>query len=337
SSEEWKKVSDSERKSLGLTLENDGEFWMTFEDWCKNFTDVDICRIVNTSYFSIHKTWEKKMMNGAWTKDSEPLLNRSGGCFDNKETFLQNPQVRTPVFCEVLKILPVSCVTPPSIIPYPALWLQVEDNRSYRLHKLTVQERVATSQYINTRTVFLKRILQQGRYILIPTTYHPGIITKFILRLFTDVPSKLRELKADKPKMTCWSLLCGYPRRVVQIKIHSAEGLQKQDRSGADPYVLIKCENRNVRSPVQHNVTSPVFNTQVIFYKKNIDSPVIIQVWNSNILCDEFLGQAVLATSPSDPQEQQRLQLRGRGGREAAEMPGHITIKVFSSEDLMEL
>lgn len=41
-----------------------------------------------------------------------------------------------------------------------------------------------------------------------------------------------RELNADKPKMTCWSLLCGYPRRVTQIKIHSAEGLQKQDRSG---------------------------------------------------------------------------------------------------------
>lgn len=71
-----------------------GVLWnrMTFEDWCKNFTDVDICRIVNTSYFSIHKTWEKKMMHGAWAKSSEPLLNRCGGCFDNK-TFLQNPQV----------------------------------------------------------------------------------------------------------------------------------------------------------------------------------------------------------------------------------------------------
>lgn len=78
---------------------------MTFEDWCKNFTDVDICRIVNTSYFSIHKTWEKKMMHGAWAKNSEPLLNRSGGCFDNKETFLQNPQVGIPVFCEVLKCI----------------------------------------------------------------------------------------------------------------------------------------------------------------------------------------------------------------------------------------
>ncbi|KAK2528794.1 Capn6 [Columba guinea] len=346
-SEEWKKVSDSERKSLGLTLENDGEFWMTFEDWCKNFTDVDICRIVNTSYFSIHKTWEKKMMRGAWAKNSEPLLNRSGGCFDNKETFLQNPQFVFDVKKTEDKVL-VSLQQEDrrkykkegkgDSIPIGFEIFKVEDNRNYRLHKLTVQERVATSPYINTRTVFLKRILKQGRYILIPTTYHPGITTKFILRLFTDVPSKLRELKADKPRMTCWSLLCGYPRRVTQIKIHSAEGLQKQDRSGgADPYVLIKCENQSVRSSVQHNTTSAVFNTQVIFYKKNIDSPIIVQVWNSNILCDQFLGQAVLAASPSDPGEQRTLQLRGRGGQEAIEVPGHITVKVFSSDDLVEL
>ncbi|XP_074770988.1 calpain-6 isoform X3 [Athene noctua] len=345
-SEEWKKVSKSESKSLGLTLENDGEFWMTFEDWCKNFTDVDICRIVNTSYFSIHKTWEKKMMHGAWAKNSEPLLNRSGGCFDNNETFLQNPQYIFDVKKTEDKVL-VSLQQEDrrkykkegkgDSFPIGFEIFKVEDNRSYRLHKLTVQERVATSLYINTRTVFLKRILKKGRYILIPTTYHPGIVTKFILRLFTDVPSKLRELKADKPKMTCWSLLCGYPRSVTQIKIHSAEGLQKQDRSGADPYVLIKCENQSMRSPVQHDTSNAIFDTQVIFYRKNIDSPIIVQVWNSNVLCDQFLGQAVLAASPSDPREEQTLQLRGRGSREAVEVPGHITVKVFSSDDLVEL
>lgn len=47
---------------------------------------------------------------------------------------------------------------------------------------------------------------------------------------------------------------------------------------GADPYVLIKCENQTVRSSVQHDTTSAVFNTQVIFYRRNIDSPIIVQV-----------------------------------------------------------
>ncbi|NXR83412.1 CAN5 protein, partial [Pycnonotus jocosus] len=352
SSEEWKKVSDSERKNLGLTVENDGEFWMTFEDWCKNFTDVDICRTVNTSYFSLHKTWEKEMMSGAWTKHPEPLLNRAGGCFDNRETFLQNPQlnwVRKP-FPNDLPSLHVwfysceklcdargePCLL--SLLPLTPVLLQVEDNRRYRLHKLTVQERVATSPYSNTRSVFLRRTLQRGRYVLIPTTFIPGVPTAFILRLYTDVPSKLRELKADRPKMTCWSLLCGYPRRVIQIKVHSAEGLQKQDSSGgADPYVLIKCENQSWHSAVQRGTTSPVFNTQVIFYSKDMDSPVTIQVWNSSLLRDGFLGQAVLAASPGAPGQQQRLRLRGRGGGEAAELPGHISVTVLCSDDLAEL
>lgn len=79
-----------------------------------------------------------------------------------------------------------------SLLALTPLVLQVEDNRRYRLHKLTVQERVATSPYSNTRSVFLRRSLQQGRYVLIPTTYIPGVPTKFILRLYTDVPSKLR-------------------------------------------------------------------------------------------------------------------------------------------------
>ncbi|NWW74941.1 CAN5 protein, partial [Climacteris rufus] len=343
SSEEWKKVSDSERRSLGLTVENDGEFWMTFEDWCKNFTDVDICRTVNTSFFSLHKTWEKEMMYGAWEKNSEPLLNRSGGCFDNRETFLQNPQYLFDVQKAEDEVL-VSLQQEDrrkykkegkgDNITIGFEILKVEDNRRFRLHQLTVQDRVATSPYSNTRSVFLRRSLQRGRYVLIPTTYIPGVPTSFILRLYTDVPSKLRELKADRPKMTCWSLLCGYPRRVTQIKIHSAEGLQKQDTSGgADPYVLIKCENQSRRSPVQHNTTSPVFNTQVIFYRKDIDSPVTIQVWHRRLLGDRLLGQALLPGAPSEPRGRRALRLRGS----AAELPGLITVSVFSSDDLAEL
>ncbi|NXP33418.1 CAN5 protein, partial [Leiothrix lutea] len=347
SSEEWKKVSDSERKNLGLTVENDGEFWMTFEDWCKNFTDVDICRTVNTSYFSLHKTWEKEIMFGAWEKHPEPLLNRAGGCFDNRETFLQNPQYLFDVKKAEDKVL-VSLQQEDrrkykkegkgDNITIGFEILKVEDNRRYRLHKLTVQERVATSLYSNSRSVFLRKTLQRGRYVLVPTTFIPGVPTAFLLRLYTDVPSKLRELKADRPELTCWSLLCGYPRRVTQIKVHSAEGLQKQDGSGgADPYVLIKCENQGWRSAVQRGTTSPTFNTQVIFYRKDIDSPVTIQVWNNNLLRDGFLGQAVLAASPGEPRQRLRLRLRGRGGGEAAELPGHISVTVLSSDDLAEL
>lgn len=60
-------------------------------------------------------------------------------------------------------------------------------------------------------------------------------------------------------------------------------------------------------------------------------------MWNSNLVRDRLLGQAVLAASPGEPREQRRLQLRGRGGGEAAEAPGHISVTVLCSDDLGEL
>ncbi|XP_029463491.1 calpain-6 isoform X2 [Rhinatrema bivittatum] len=342
-SEEWKKVSQSERQSMGLTVADDGEFWMTFEDWCKNFTKVDIGRIINTSYFSIHKTWEKKLMRGAWSRNSDPLLDRSGGCFNNKVTFLQNPQY---VF-DIKKAEDTALISLQQkdqrvhrkegkgdnfIIGFEIF--KVELNREHRIHKLQPQEKVATSAYINVRTVFLKKVLKQGRYVIVPTTFQPGIVSEFILRLFTDVPSELRELALDKPEATCWSRLWGYPKRVTQVLVHKVEGLQQGDMN---PFLIIKCERQKVRSPVQRKTSTAVFDLQAIFFRKNINQPLVIQVWNSKVVVDQFLGQVLLAASPSDPRELQRLQLRDKEGRGGGEMAGHISVKVISSDNLAEL
>lgn len=66
---------------------------MTFQDVCQYFTDIIKCRLLNTSYLSIHKTWEEARLRGAWTRHEDPWQNRSGGCINHKDTFFQNPQV----------------------------------------------------------------------------------------------------------------------------------------------------------------------------------------------------------------------------------------------------
>jgi len=66
---------------------------MEFTDWCKLFSNADICRLINTSVISVYKTWNEVVHFGSWTKNAEPLLNRCGGCANHKLTFLQNPQV----------------------------------------------------------------------------------------------------------------------------------------------------------------------------------------------------------------------------------------------------
>ncbi|XP_040260997.1 calpain-6 [Bufo bufo] len=346
-SEEWKKVSKSEKGKLGLTMQNDGEFWMTFEDWCSNFTHADVCRMINTSYFSQHKTWEKGEDRGKWTNNADALLNRSGGCFNNKSTFFQNPQYIFEVKKENDDVL-VSLQQEDQrthkkfgkgdnfIIGFEIL--KVEQNRQYRIHKMEGQERAASSPYMNLRSVFMRKVLKKGRYVIVPTTFQAGLTCEFNLRLFTDVPSNFRELLHDKPSATCWSLLLGYPKRVSQVLVRSIEGVEPQGKTeGSDLYVIIKCENESVRSDVHKNTTSAVIDMKAIFYRRRMSEPIVIQVWGSKILCDQFLGQVLLAASPNDPVEEQSLQLHNKDEQAAQEMPGRINVKVASSDDLLDL
>lgn len=67
------------------------------------------------------------------------------------------------------------------------LCVQVEFNRIYRMH--ATQKKVGGSTYINSRSVFVRIDLPEGRYVIIPTTFDPGLEGDFLLRIFTDVPS----------------------------------------------------------------------------------------------------------------------------------------------------
>lgn len=60
----------------------------------------------------------------------------------------------------------------------------------YRMH--VPQKKVGGSVYINSRSVFTRIDLTEGRYVIIPTTFDPGLEGDFLLRLFTDVPSHCR-------------------------------------------------------------------------------------------------------------------------------------------------
>lgn len=89
--------------------------------------------------------------------------------------------------------IPVKYVGVVTILCYNNILLhKVEQNREYRIHKLQGQKRVASSPYMNLRSVFLRKMLRKGRYIIIPTTFHPNIRCNFILRIFTDVQSEFR-------------------------------------------------------------------------------------------------------------------------------------------------
>ncbi|XP_056140994.1 calpain-5-like [Lampris incognitus] len=344
SSEEWSKVGDTERGNLGITVEDDGEFWMSFPDWCKSFTDVDVCRLINTALISIHKTWNEVSHFGSWTQNADPFRNRCGGCSNHKQTFLQNPQYVFDVTKDEDEVL-ISLQQRDMRIHRKTGQgenltigfnvFKVELNRKYRMHDILTQQCMATSKYINARTVFKRCMLPKGRYIIIPTTFEPQTFGDYMIRVFTDVDSSCRELTEDKPKLKCWSSFVGYPQVVTHIYVHGAEGLENQDSSGGgDPYVIISCEGHSVRSIIKTDDLNPEFGTRAIFYRKKPRKPISVEVWNSNALKDQFLGQVVLSGTEKDTTDPQKLQLRKRGRRMADEMPGTISLRIITSAQL---
>ncbi|KAJ3589042.1 hypothetical protein NHX12_009890 [Muraenolepis orangiensis] len=288
SSEEWKKVSKSEREKLGVTVQDDGEF-------------------------CIHKTWEEEVMRGSWVHRQDPLRNRAGGCINHKATFLQNPQYVFDVKKVEDEVL--ICLQQKEKRATPkegkgenlAIGFdihRVELNRKYRMH--TAQQKVAGSIYINSRCVFLRKELTEGRYVIIPSTFEPGQQGGFLLRVFTDVPSECKELSLDDPPQTCWTGICGYPQLVTQVHVLSAEGLQGQDSNGAsDPYVIITCEGE--------------------------------RIYNKNVIMDTFLGQVTLFSDPNERQEQHTLHLRDRGSRQDNDLPGTLTVRLITSTTLKNI
>uniref|UniRef100_A0A4W3K6S6 Uncharacterized protein n=1 Tax=Callorhinchus milii TaxID=7868 RepID=A0A4W3K6S6_CALMI len=339
-SKEWNKVSKHERKKMGIVVRNDGEFWMTFDDWCKYFTKVIICFLVNTSRLSLRKTWEQAMFGGAWTRHTNPLLHRAGGCTNHIETFLHNPQVGDIEVQGFSRAVPKLRIHrregKGEMLMIGFSIFRVERNREYRLH--TYPERVEGSRYADTRSVFLRTVLSAGRYLIIPTTFLADIEAPFLLRVFTDTVSGCRELTLDKPKVTCWNIMYRYPRMATHVHLHGAMDLLKQRTSGADPYAVIKCEFGRVRTAVFEDTLNPQFDTKAIFYRRNPKFPVIIQVWDRNIFWDRLLGEITLEAAPSDTAQRQVLELqrkdkRGGGG----EAPSRIEVTITSSLDLMTL
>ena len=62
---------------------------MSFEDFVHQFTNCTLCHVINTSIFSLRDRWHVFKQAGDW----HPGVS-AGGCVQNKETFLRNPQVQ---------------------------------------------------------------------------------------------------------------------------------------------------------------------------------------------------------------------------------------------------
>jgi len=286
---------------------------MHFDDFCRYFVNVSVCRVVNKSVFSVEQTWEEAKLHSGWTP---PLL--AGGCANFKDTFLKNPQLAFSVTKkedDVLLSLEQKISDrdkPKETIGFHIF--KVEENRRTRMHE--PQTVVKSSKFKNSRSIFMRQNLKKGRYVVLPCTFEPGKQLEFLLRVYTDEANKAKHLTKDSPGKI--GGICGICASVcvlgVRIRFVRATGLDKQDRDagGADPYIIAKCEKETVRIPTIEDTQNPEWDRSALFFKADPNSQIEIEIWNKNPIRDQFMGMTSVLAGDACENKAMELALRGR-------------------------
>ncbi|XP_052234356.1 calpain-5-like isoform X2 [Dreissena polymorpha] len=343
---EWSALTAHEWGKIGLKFENEGEFWMCLDDFVKNFTNVDICHFVNTSIFSLKKTWTESLFHGEWH-----VSGRNGGSDWNSRTFLSNPQYVFDITGIKDKIMvsleqhDISTSRQQLGIKLNEIGFQimkVEENRKYRVH--VNGDLIFKSEYRGSRSIYGSVELKKGRYVLFPTTKNAGTTGKFMLRLFTSSPASSNaggkgwELIDECPTPSC----CGKPPLLVTtITVEGASGLEIPATSKVktiDPYVKIICEGEKVVSEKLTRTNSPEWNVKATFYRKKPDlEPVVVEIWNGNTLIDDFMAEARITEEGDEQGLKKKCDLFGRKKEQDVKQPGNLHILIKSSHDLSAL
>ncbi|KAM4541634.1 calpain-1 catalytic subunit-like isoform 2-T2 [Odontesthes bonariensis] len=222
----WQTVSSQDR-DLCLSQCDDGEFWMTMEDFCKFYSDLDICCLCPDfldGSSSCH--WKTSFYEGRWVAGTT-----AGGCMNNPESFWTNPQYRVKI-----DKLAGDCSENQGENNMLVSLMQKPDKRNRQLvqnlhigfsvFEVTDEYKairgkfpasffgrnrpVAQSKtFVNAREVMELMALTPGEYLILPSTFNPNETASFILTILSKAETHVHEnsgghshehMEADEPK-----------------------------------------------------------------------------------------------------------------------------------------
>jgi calpain len=203
-SPEWADIDAEEKARIGLNDRDDGEFWMSFEDYVDNFTKIEICMLnPDSSGDSTARKWHMDVKQGTWQKHVT-----AGGCRNFLATFANNPQFRVKLEdpddddkvdnCTIvlgliqkgrrnLKRVGVQNLTIGfTIYEVGPDAIKFTDNNRLTKQFFEYHKSAAKSQFVNGREVTGRFSLPPGEYVIVPSTYKPNLEGDFIFRIFSE-------------------------------------------------------------------------------------------------------------------------------------------------------
>ncbi|XP_029972334.1 calpain-1 catalytic subunit-like [Salarias fasciatus] len=206
----WQTVSPEER-AMCQSVRDDGEFWMSLEEFVQFYSDLDICCMCPDfldGSESCH--WKTSYYEGRWIAGST-----AGGCMNNTDTFWCNPQYRVKV-----EQLVGGCAEKQGEKNMLVSLMQKPDKRKRRMVKnlyigfsvFEVPEHCSrkkgkfqadffsstspvaqTKTYVNGREVMEFLLLKPGEYLIVPSTFKPNETASFILTILTKSETHVHE------------------------------------------------------------------------------------------------------------------------------------------------
>uniref|UniRef100_A0A7N5JBL0 Calpain-1 catalytic subunit n=2 Tax=Ursidae TaxID=9632 RepID=A0A7N5JBL0_AILME len=215
-SSEWNSVDPYEREQLRVKME-DGEFWMSFRDFMREFTRLEICNLTPDALKSRSiRKWNTTLYEGTWRRGST-----AGGCRNYPATFWVNPQFKIRLeetddadddyggresgcsfvlalmqkhrrrerrFGRDMETIGFAVYeVPPELVGQSAVHLK-------RDFFLANSSRARSEQFINLREVSTRFRLPPGEYVVVPSTFEPNKEGDFVLRFFSEKSAGTQEL-----------------------------------------------------------------------------------------------------------------------------------------------
>uniref|UniRef100_A0A672GZC6 Calpain 1, (mu/I) large subunit b n=1 Tax=Salarias fasciatus TaxID=181472 RepID=A0A672GZC6_SALFA len=216
SSSEWNDVANEDKDELLCKME-DGEFWMSFSEFLRQFSRLEICNLTPDA-LSEDSTgfWATVTFQGSWRRGST-----AGGCRNHPNTFWINPQYKICLLEEDDD--PDDDEAACSFL----VALMQKDRRRYRQHGqdmhtigfaiyevrghsaahrgcpsihlkkdffLRRSSCARSDTFINLREVSARLRLPPGEYLIVPSTFEPSKEADFVLRVFTEKQSETAEI-----------------------------------------------------------------------------------------------------------------------------------------------
>ncbi|XP_074642195.1 calpain-B-like [Tubulanus polymorphus] len=213
----WKWVDDDTKNRMNFNRKPDGEFWMSYKDFCKHFTEVTICTI-GPDYDGdgvSDKAGCVLMTNGKWVSEES-----AGGSRNDLQKFATNPQFLisleepddfdvdeddpdTEGKCSIVICLmqlpkfqrgksPARSLLQIGFVLYRT---KKPDSRLPGKHFRYNYDSGKSGVYINYREVSARFELEPGHYVLIPSTFNPNDSAMFRIRAFSEKKFTMKSLE----------------------------------------------------------------------------------------------------------------------------------------------